>query len=76
MPTDQMHRIEVDNEVYDQIQLEKLRYASDDSENAALRRLLKLFRPWRYGKLVLPHGTRVRMTYNHRSYFGEIYDGG
>ena len=74
METDQMHDIEVDKEIYDVIQREKLRY-TNDSDNAALRRLLNLFRPWRYGKLVLPHGTKVRMTYNHQAYFGEIRDG-
>jgi hypothetical protein len=82
--------IEVDFDVHRCIENE--RHGFDEHPNDALRRLLKLGEPkpsatessaasptrksWSDEGITLPHGTRVRMRYNGRTYEGQIVDGG
>jgi len=82
-----MKTIEIDFDVYRLIALERRGF--DESENATLRRLLKLgpaagdgsgetpdkLRPWVKGGLSLPHGTQLRMEYNGTLHLGRIADG-
>ena len=82
-----MQTIEIDFDVYRLIALERRGF--DESENATLRRLLKLgpaagnglgepsekLRPWVKGGLSLPHGTHLRMEYNGTLHLGRIADG-
>lgn len=80
-----MHSIEIDFDVYRLLALERRSF--DESENATLRRLLKLgpasmdagpaekLRPWVKGGLSLPHGTQLRMEYNGTLHLGRIADG-
>lgn len=82
---DQYRNIEIDFDVHKLIELERRSF--DDPPNAALRRLLGLpekkeqedlakpvGRAWSSEGAVLPHGTRVRMTYGHQPIEGEIID--
>ena len=81
-----MRMIEVDFDVHRLIQVERRSF--DESENAALRRLLKLgpvveaerpeakaLRGWSKGGVSLPHGTELRMEYNGLLHIGRIVDG-
>ncbi len=80
---EQYRNIEIDFDVHKLI--EKERRSFDDPPNAALRRLLKLpekkndrqssGRAWSSEGAVLPHGTRVRMSYSQKLIEGEIVDG-
>jgi hypothetical protein len=83
------HSIEIDFEVYKMIEMERRSFS--DSQNNALRRLLKLpektsdlddktpiidtKRSWSSKGVILPHGTKVKMQYRGQQYFGEIIDG-
>jgi hypothetical protein len=67
--------------------LEKERRGFHESDNDVFRRLLKLDpvsadtnalalgRPWQGQKVVLPHGTALRMTYNGVIHEGQVLDG-
>lgn len=81
-----MRQIEVDFDVHRLIEIERRGF--DETENAALRRLLKLgpaaeaprpdpkaMRGWTKGGLTLPHGTELRMEYNGLLHLGRIVDG-
>lgn len=81
-----MRMIEVDFDVHRLIEMERRGF--DESENTALRRLLKLgpaaesqraevkpLRGWTKGGLTLPHGTELRMEYNGLLHLGRIVDG-
>jgi len=77
--------IEIDFDIHKLIEAEKKGFS--ESDNIALRRLLKLSvqatasvsaaagREWRDEGVTLPHGTEVRMTYNKRLHSGIIDDG-
>ena len=82
-----METIEIDFDVHQLIEMERRSF--EEPKLAALRRLLKLpvesgapapvpaksGRAW-FGKGVeLPHGTKLRMEYNGRTYDAEITDG-
>lgn len=81
-----MRMIEVDFDVHRLIEMERRGF--DETENTALRRLLKLgpasdaqrpeikaLRGWSKGELSLPHGTELRMEYNGLLHVGRIVDG-
>lgn len=81
-----MRQIEVDFDVHRLIELERRSF--DETENTALRRLLKLgpaadvqrveakaLRGWSKGGITLPHGTELRMEYNGLLHVGRIVDG-
>jgi hypothetical protein len=77
--------IEIDFDIHKLIEREKKSFA--ESDNVALRRLLKLGdeaaaprpapegREWHDEGVTLPQGTEVRMTYNNRLHVGVIDDG-
>ncbi|MCU1483229.1 MAG: hypothetical protein JWQ19_4015 [Subtercola sp.] len=78
--------IEIDFDIHKLIEGEKKSFS--ESDNVALRRLLKLSvlaaaaslpatkgREWRDEGVTFPHGTEVRMTYNKRLHIGAIEDG-
>src|SRR5579872_1900831 len=81
--------IEIDFDVHKLIEGERQSFT--ETPNAVLRRLLKLparesarpgtetngdvGRPWAGEGSILPHGTMLRMRYNHRQHEGEIVDG-
>jgi hypothetical protein len=82
-----MRMIEVDFDVHRLIEMERRGF--DETENTALRRLLKLgpasevqrpeakaLRGWSKGGVSLPHGTELRMEYNGLLHVGRIVDGG
>jgi hypothetical protein len=78
-------KIEIDFDIHRLIENERRGFA--ESENAALRRLLKLSaspqaksdpgtgKPWVSGKVQLPHGTELRLIYNGTVYEGRIENG-
>jgi hypothetical protein len=81
-----MRLIEVDFDIHRLIELERRGF--EETENAVLRRLLKLGEPaapklqqakpmrgWTKGGLTLPHGTELRMEYNGLLHLGRIVDG-
>lgn len=81
-----MRLIEVDFDVHRLIEIERRGF--EETENAVLRRLLKLGEPvvpkepqskplrgWTKGGLTLPHGTELRMEYNGMLHLGRIVDG-
>ena len=81
-----MKLIEVDFDVHRLIEMERRGF--EETENAVLRRLLKLGAPveskepqakplrgWTKGGLTLPHGTELRMEYNGLLHLGRIVDG-
>ena len=81
-----MRLIEVDFDVHRLIEMERRGFG--ETENAVLRRLLKLgpvtepkdpatkpLRDWVKGGLTLPHGTELRMEYNGLLHLGRIADG-
>jgi hypothetical protein len=76
--------IEIDFDIHKRIEAEKRSF--QESDNAALRRLLKMSQSvdrlaeaaggdWFDEGVRLPHGTEVRMTYNKRLHSGRIEDG-
>lgn len=79
--------VDIDFDVNKRIELARESFA--ETPNAVLRRLLGIdaaqpvhsvtgvgeMRAWSGKGVVLPHGTRVRMDYNGRTYEGEIIDG-
>lgn len=83
------HRtIEIDFDIHKLIEAERRGF--DEAPNETLRRLLKLGaavgpaispkpapkgRPWSGDGVVLAHGTKLRMSYNGRTYEGQILDG-
>jgi hypothetical protein len=81
----QYRTIEIDFDVHKRIEAERRSF--EETPNDALRRLLNLperrepaspkpeGRPWSGEGAVLPHGTRVRMTYGQQLIEGEIRDG-
>jgi hypothetical protein len=85
-----MRSIEIDFDVHQQIELERISF--EETPNEALRRLLKLppAKPvtpvatidksgtgvaWSGKGVTLPHGTEVQMEYNGKMYSGHIADG-
>jgi hypothetical protein len=80
---EQFRTIEIDFDVHKQIEAERRSF--EDPPNAALRRLLRLpekkdeegstGRSWASDGAVLPHGTKVRMSYGGKLIGGEIIDG-
>lgn len=84
-----MRSIEIDFDVHKKIEMERRGF--DESPNDVLRRLLGLGkdkgqgeggakgdpagRAWSSKGVWLPHGTKLRMRYNGRSYTGAIADG-
>ena len=85
----QYRSIEIDFDVHQEI--EKNRRSFDETPNDVLRRKLGLgtvkkpakpltaatpeARPWRGHGIELPHGTELRMKYNHFNYTGRIENG-
>jgi len=77
--------IEIDIDVHKLIEAERRSFS--ERSNDALRRLLGLSeasqvapppansKPWTSEGVTLPHGTLLRMSYNKRTYEGEVADG-
>lgn len=84
-----MREVEIDVDVHKKI--EANRRSFDESSNDILRRLLGVqirpenhktekvveseYSPWVWKGVELPHGTKLRMTYNGKSHKGAIDDG-
>ena len=82
----ELRGIEIDLEVHKAIELERRSFS--EPPNEALRRLLKIEGPrpevrspaadgraWSGKGVTLPHGTKLHMEYNGRTYTGTIEDG-
>lgn len=81
----QYRTIEIDIDVHKLIEAERRNFL--ERPNDALRRMLGLgeaakaspprasSRSWVADGVTLPHGTLLRMTYNKRTYEGEVVDG-
>ena len=85
----EMRTIEIDFDVHKAVELERRSFS--ETENDALRRLLKLSEasvttlttpsaetdglPWFRKGVTLPHGTRLRMQYNGQQHSGIVENG-
>ena len=74
--------VEIDFEIHQMIELEKRGF--DESDNDALRRLLRLPEPqptsensrsWSSHGVTLPHGTELRMNYGDQEHTGIVDNG-
>ena len=74
--------VEIDFEIHQMIELEKRGF--DESDNDALRRLLRLPEPqptsdnsrsWSSHGVTLPHGTELRMNYGGQEHTGIVDNG-